>query len=110
LISHEDAVLLLRGFRQKLTPVRVNMVTAAARCAFEGLISEVSEAELIVSVPLQLRVSCAMLVQLEEAKFDYGDPRHAPPAVRRTVEEKFSSALSILLPDGTLVVVTEMNP
>lgn len=110
MISHEDAVLLLRGFRQNMTPVRVNMVTAAARCAFEGLVSEVSERELVVAVPQQLRVSCAVLVELEEARFDYGDPRHAPPAVRRSLEEKFSSALSILLPDGTLVVVSELNP
>ena len=109
MISHEEAVLLLRGFRQNMTPVRVNMVTAAARCAFEGLISEVSDHELIVAVPQQLRVSCAVLVELEEARFDYGDPRHAPPSVRRSVQEKFASALSILLPDGTLIVISEMN-
>lgn len=109
MISPEDAILLLKGFKDKLTPVRVNMATPAARCAFEGLISEVSNHELIVSVPMQLRVSCALLVELDGAHFDYGDTRQAPPSMRQSLAEKFSSALSILLPDGTLVVVSELK-
>jgi hypothetical protein len=109
LISADDAVLLLKGFKDNLTPVRVNMATAGARCAFEGLVSEISESELVISVPLQLRVSCAMLVQLQGARFDYGDTRKAPPSRRKQLEEKFSSALTILLPDETLVVVSELT-
>lgn len=107
LISFEEAVLLLRGLKDKITPVRVNMVTASARCAFEGLVSEVSESEIVLTVPF--KVSCAMLVRLEGAKFDWGDTREAPEPMREALAVKFSSALSILLPDKTKVVVSELN-
>jgi len=106
-ISGEEAVLLLRGLKDKVTPVRVNMVTKSARCAFVGLVSEVSEAEVVLTVPF--KVSCAMLVRLEGARFEWGDTREAPEPMRESLAEKFSSALSILLPDKTTVVVSELN-
>jgi hypothetical protein len=107
LISCEEAVLLLKGLREKVTPVRVNMVTGSARCAFVGLVSEVSESEIVLTVPF--KVSCAMLVRLEGARFEWGDTREAPEEMRGALAEKFSSALSILLPDRTKVVVSELN-
>lgn len=107
MISTDEAVLLLRGLKDKVTPVRVNMVTSSARCAFVGLVSEVSELEVVLTVPF--KVSCAMLVRLEGAKFEWGDTREAPKEMRDALAEKFSSALSILLPDKTTVVVSELN-
>jgi hypothetical protein len=109
LISPAEAILLLKGLKDKVTPVRVNLVTPSARCAFEGLVSEVSDLEVMIMVPQQLRVSCAMQIQLEGARFEWGDTRQAPPAVRQSIAKKFSSALSILLPDGTLAVISELN-
>jgi hypothetical protein len=107
-ISSAEAVLLLKGLKDKLAPVRVNLVTADARCAFDGLISEISDSEVILTVPF--KVSCAMLVNLERARFDYGDTREAPASIRESLSEKFISALTILLQNGTHVVITEMNP
>lgn len=107
MISSDEAVLLLKGLKEKVTPVRVNMLTATARCAFEGLVSEVSASEVLLTIPF--KVSCAMLVRLEGARFEWGDTREAPEQVREKLAEKFSSALSILLPDKTKVVVSELN-
>lgn len=109
MISPEEGFLLLKGFKDKTTPIRVNMVTRSARCAFEGLISEINEQEVILMIPAVLRVSCAMLFRLKGARFEYGDTREAPEDVRESLAEKFSSALSILLADKTLIVISELN-
>ena len=109
MISPQEASLLLKGLKDKTTPIRVNMVTRSARCAFEGLISEINEGEVILIVPPAFRVSCAMLIRLKGARFEYGDTREAPEEVRESLSEKFSSALSILLPDKTLIVISELN-
>jgi hypothetical protein len=108
-ISAEEAVLLLKGLKDRTAPVRVTMVTDGARSAFEGLISEVSDKEVVALVPTQFKVACAMLVKLEGAKFEYGDTREAPESIRESLSEKFIAALTILLPSKSRVVVTELN-
>lgn len=110
MISPAEAVLLLKGLKEKTAAVRVTMVAAGARTAFEGVISEVSEAEVIALIPTSFRVSCAMMVKLDGARFEYGDTREAPASIRDSLSEKFISALTIGLKNGARVVITELNP
>jgi hypothetical protein len=110
LISPTQAVLLLKGLKDRTAPVRFTLVTAGARSAFEGVISEVSPAEVVALIPPSFRVSCALLVQLEGAKFEYGDTREAPASIRESLSEKFVSAITVLLRNGTRIVITELNP
>ncbi len=109
MISNDEAILLLRGLKDKTAPLRVILVTAGARCAFEGVVSEISATEVLVYVPPVFKVSCAMLIKLEGARFEYGDTREAPEPQREALSEKFISALTILLPNKTRVVLTELN-
>lgn len=109
MISTGDAVLLLKGLKDKTAPVRINFVMAGARCAFEGVITEVSESEVMAMIPAGFKVNCAMLVKFEGARFEYGDTREAPATVREALSEKFISALTILLRNGTRIVFTELN-
>jgi hypothetical protein len=85
------------------------MVAEGARSAFEGLISEISNAELVAVIPAGFKVACVMLVKLEGARFEYGDTREAPASIRESLSEKFISALTILLPGKARVVITELN-
>ncbi|MBA3912514.1 MAG: hypothetical protein H0X25_01330 [Acidobacteriales bacterium] len=101
---------MLKGLRDKVLPVRVNMVTASARCAFQGFVAQVDEVEVMLMMPAALKMSCAMLVKLEGARFDWGDTREAPEGKREGLAEKFASALTISLPDRTQVVVSELYP
>lgn len=110
MISPTEAVLLLKGLKDRTAPVRLTLVTAGARSAFEGVISEVSPAEIVALIPPSFRVSCALLVQLEGARFEYGDTREAPASIRESLSEKFVSAITILLRNGTRIVITELNP
>jgi hypothetical protein len=110
LVSLDDAILLLKGLRDKVLPVRVNMVTAFTRFAFQGFVAEVNESEVMLMMPAALKMSCAMLVKLEGAKFEWGDTREAPESKREELAEKFASALTIVLPDKTRVVVSELYP
>lgn len=109
MISNDEAILLLRGLKEKTAALRVTMVTAGARCAFEGVVSEISPAEVLLYVPPVFKVSCAMLISLEGARFEYGDTREAPERQREALSEKFIAALTILLPNKTRVVITELN-
>jgi hypothetical protein len=109
MISADEAVLLLKGLKDRTAPVRVTMVTDGARSAFEGLISEVSSKEVVALVPTQFKVACAMLVRLDGAKFEYGDTREAPESIRESLSEKFIAALTILLPSKSRVVITELK-
>ena len=110
MISSAEAVLLLKGLKDRTAPIRVTMVTEGARSAFEGLISEISDKEVVAMIPPAFKVACAMLVKLEGARFEYGDTREAPASIRESLSEKFISALTILLPSKVRVVITELNP
>jgi len=110
MISPAEAVLLLKGLKEKTAPVRVTMVAPGARSAFEGIISEVSDTEVVALIPTSFRVSCAMMVKLEGARFEYGDTREAPASIRESLAEKFVCALTIGLKNGARVVITELNP
>ncbi len=110
MVSLDDAVLVLKGLRDKVLPIRVNMLTPFTRFAFQGFVAQVDEAEVMLMMPAALKMSCAMLVKLEGAKFEWGDTREAPEDKREALAEKFASALTILLPDRTRVVVSELYP
>ncbi len=109
MISHAEAVLLLKGFKDKTSLIRVTLAATSVKFAFEGFVTDVSDEEVLLMVPPRFKISCAMSIQFEGARFEYGDTREAPEAIRESLAQKFSSALTILLPSKTHVVITELN-
>jgi hypothetical protein len=109
MISTAEAVLLLKGLKEKTSLVRVTLAAPAIKFAFEGFVTDVSNDEVLLMVPPRFKLPCAMNVQFEGARFEYGDTREAPEAQREALAQKFSSALTIALPNKTRVVITELN-
>ena len=109
MISSAEAVLLLKGWKEKTSLIRVTLAAPSLKFAFEGFVTDVSDAEVLLMIPPRFKLSCAMNVQFEGARFEYGDTREAPEPLREALAQKFSAALTILLPDKTRVVITELN-
>ena len=109
MISSAEAVLLLKGWKDKTSLVRITLAAPSVKFAFEGFVTDVSDDEVLLMVPPRFKLPCAMNVQLAGARFEYGDTREAPESVRETLAEKFAAALTILLPSKARVVITELN-
>ncbi len=99
MISSTEAALLISKWKSESSRVRTFFIARdkSVNLRLTALVSDFAESERLTLVAPN---GDHCLVVLRGCRFEYGDPREAPEAVREAVAEKFEGTLTIIFPSG----------
>jgi hypothetical protein len=108
MISSSDAALLMSKWKSESKRLRIFLIS---RDKFVNLRLTASVSDIVERERLTLVAPNGdhCLVVLHGCRFEYGDPREAPEAVRNAVAEKFEGTLTVLFPSGDRLYLLEMR-